>query len=216
MMADTTGASVWSVSYKPFGEVYSVTGTAANDNRFPGQWFQLETGLSYNWHRHYDPSLGRYTQPDPLGLVDGPSRYAYVGSDPQQGIDPEGLVELKHRWGRPNIGADHLGPRYPGGGGRGEVYRPKFGDLRSHAAKHGYGGAFKLYYRNAIINILKGKRFRFHHDGKTKLCYITRIGENSFNVTSTNKSGRRIFTYMENLTAREVQRSFGVTLPNGF
>jgi RHS repeat-associated protein len=30
---------------------------------------QLEAGLHYNWHRHYDPSLGRYTQPDPLGFV---------------------------------------------------------------------------------------------------------------------------------------------------
>lgn len=40
--------------------------------RFPGQWFQLEAGLAYNWHRHYDSTTGRYTQADPLGLNQGP------------------------------------------------------------------------------------------------------------------------------------------------
>jgi RHS repeat-associated protein len=43
--------------------------SATMDLRFPGQLFQLETGLHYNWHRHYDPKTGRYLQPDPLGFV---------------------------------------------------------------------------------------------------------------------------------------------------
>ncbi|MEZ5901197.1 MAG: RHS repeat-associated core domain-containing protein [Hyphomicrobiaceae bacterium] len=54
--------------------------------RFPGQWFQLEAG----WHRHYDPTIGRYTQPDPLGFVDGPSVYAYVKAQPLQLKDFDG------------------------------------------------------------------------------------------------------------------------------
>ena len=58
--------------------------------RFPGQWFQSETGLHYNWHRHYDPTLGRYTQPDPLGFVDGPSVYAYAGGSLFRWVDPDG------------------------------------------------------------------------------------------------------------------------------
>ncbi len=62
--------------------------------RFPGQWFQLETGLAYNWHRHYDATLGRYLQPDPLGLralmSDGPSAYGYVGGNPLAYSDPRG------------------------------------------------------------------------------------------------------------------------------
>jgi RHS repeat-associated protein len=48
------------------------------------------TGLHYNWHRSYDPTLGRYTQPDPLGFVDGPSVYAYAGGLPQQAVHPDG------------------------------------------------------------------------------------------------------------------------------
>jgi len=47
-----------------------------------------EAGLHYNWHRHYEPTLGRYTQPDPLGFVDGPSVYAYAKSSPHALVDP--------------------------------------------------------------------------------------------------------------------------------
>jgi RHS repeat-associated protein len=57
----------WDVIYDPFGNVsYSWSNPEVMNIRFPGQWFQLETGLAYNWHRHYDASLGRYVQPDPL------------------------------------------------------------------------------------------------------------------------------------------------------
>jgi len=48
--------------------------------------------LHYNWHRHYDPSLGRYTQPDPLGFVDGPSVYGYARNSPYRYVDKDGRV----------------------------------------------------------------------------------------------------------------------------
>lgn len=76
----------------PFGEVASLTGPTTLNDRFPGQWFQLESGLHYNWHRHYDPTTGRYLQPDPLGMPDGPSRWAYVRNSPLMEVDPEGKV----------------------------------------------------------------------------------------------------------------------------
>jgi RHS repeat-associated protein len=81
---------VWTAAWLPWGGVQSITGTGALNLRFPGQWFQLETGLHYNWHRSYDPSLGRYTQPDPLGFVDGPSVYGYAGGSPGRYVDPDG------------------------------------------------------------------------------------------------------------------------------
>ncbi|MEZ5901181.1 MAG: RHS repeat-associated core domain-containing protein [Hyphomicrobiaceae bacterium] len=53
--------------------------------------------MHYNWHRHYDPTMGRYTQPDPLGFVDGPGVYAYAGSSPPQNVDITGLFQMCHR-----------------------------------------------------------------------------------------------------------------------
>jgi RHS repeat-associated protein len=93
-MTTATKASVWDAIWQPWGGAHSliVTGTAVFDARFPGQWFQTETGLHYNWHRSYDPTLGRYTQPDPLGFVDGPSVYGYAGGSPLRWVDRDGQI----------------------------------------------------------------------------------------------------------------------------
>ena len=95
----TTAAKsiVWSAEYQPWGAVQSLSGALTLDARFPGQWFQLEAGLHYNWHRHYDASLGRYTQADPLGFVDGPSVYSYSQSQPLTETDISGLFSMCHR-----------------------------------------------------------------------------------------------------------------------
>ncbi|SDR49115.1 RHS repeat-associated core domain-containing protein [Rhizobiales bacterium GAS113] len=90
-MTDASASSVWDAIYLPFGAVSSITGTASLDARLPGQWFQLETGLAYNWNRHYDATMGRYLTADPLGFVDGPSVYAYAKNSPAMVADPNGL-----------------------------------------------------------------------------------------------------------------------------
>jgi RHS repeat-associated protein len=91
MMTDANKSIVWQADYNPFGGVYSITGSATNNLRFPGQYFLMEDGLHYNWYRHYDPSIGRYIQTDPMGFINGPSLYTYVRSDPIGSIDPRGL-----------------------------------------------------------------------------------------------------------------------------
>ena len=48
--------------------------------------------MHYNWHRHYDASLGRYTQTDPLGFVDGPSVYGYAKGSPYRYVDKDGRI----------------------------------------------------------------------------------------------------------------------------
>ncbi|MEX0970946.1 MAG: RHS repeat-associated core domain-containing protein [Paracoccaceae bacterium] len=71
---DSVGVKVWSAEYLPFGGVQATTNTPIA-LRFPGQWFHSESGLHQNWMCDYDPTTGRYTQADPLGLVDGASVY---------------------------------------------------------------------------------------------------------------------------------------------
>ncbi len=85
------GAIVWDGGITtPFGEAVSTAGAFTQNLMFPGQYADEETGLSHNWHRTYDPALGRYLQADPIGLAGGLNRYAYVGGNPTGRIDPDG------------------------------------------------------------------------------------------------------------------------------
>ncbi|MGW0866150.1 DUF6531 domain-containing protein [Streptomyces sp. NPDC002611] len=75
--------------------------TALTPFRFPGQYEDRETGLHYNYFRHYDPESGRYTAPDPLGLAPAPNPVTYV-DNPQAFSDPLGLApcnEADITWG---------------------------------------------------------------------------------------------------------------------
>lgn len=65
-------------------------GRFAFNLRFPGQYYDRETGLHYNWHRDYDPGVGRYVQSDPIGLEGGLTTYSYTKSNPLIYIDPRG------------------------------------------------------------------------------------------------------------------------------
>ena len=53
-----------------------------------------ETGMMFYRARYYDPSIGRFTQRDPIGLADGINRYAYVANDPVNLTDPSGEVGI--------------------------------------------------------------------------------------------------------------------------
>ncbi len=66
-------------------------GAASTPLRFPGQYADPETGLHYNQHRYYDPEVGAYLTPDPLGLAAAPNPHAYV-MNPQVLADPLGLA----------------------------------------------------------------------------------------------------------------------------
>jgi RHS repeat-associated protein len=58
--------------------------------RLPGQYFDKETNLAYNWFRIYDSGIGRYPQSDPIGLSGGVNTYLYGNGAPLRYIDPRG------------------------------------------------------------------------------------------------------------------------------
>lgn len=91
VITDTSQNVVWSGTQHPFGQVDVATSYIENNIRFPGQYYDKETGQHYNYFRDYDPSTGRYLQSDPIGLRGGINTYTYVGGNPVRYIDRYGL-----------------------------------------------------------------------------------------------------------------------------
>jgi RHS repeat-associated protein len=95
-------AILWTwASTEPFGQTLAANPNSATlgaytyNPRFPGQVFDAEAGWFYNWHRDYNPALGRYDQFDPMGLGGGINGYGYVGGNPLSRVDPRGLYGCK-------------------------------------------------------------------------------------------------------------------------
>jgi RHS repeat-associated protein len=100
LITNQVGQPVWKWDNNdPFGgnvpdENPSGLGAFTCNLRFPGQYFDQETGLHYNYFRDcYDPATGRYCQFDPIGLAGGINGYSYVRSSPLSATDPLGLLE---------------------------------------------------------------------------------------------------------------------------
>ena len=69
-MTAMNGSVVWSAKYSSFGEAEVEDSSSVTNNlRFPGQYYDQETGLHYNYHRYYDPRTGRYLEPDPVNIA---------------------------------------------------------------------------------------------------------------------------------------------------
>jgi RHS repeat-associated protein len=78
----------------PFGANAPATpaGPYTFNLRFPGQYFDSETNLHYNYFRDFDRLAGRYVQSDPLGVAGGENPYTYATNNPLTNIDPMGLI----------------------------------------------------------------------------------------------------------------------------
>jgi len=97
-LTDQSGQIVWQNLPDPYGisevnEDPDGDGNNVSFNiRFPGQYFDAETRLHYNYFRDYDPSIGRYVQSDSIGLLGGVNTYVYVGGNPITRVDPTGTI----------------------------------------------------------------------------------------------------------------------------
>jgi RHS repeat-associated protein len=117
----------------------------------PGQYFNNETGLFYNYFRGYDPQTGRYIQSDPIGLAGGISPYAYVEGNPLSNSDPFALWSISIAgyapWGGgivfgrdPNSGGGFFAIRGGYGIGGGFKWDPRGGRPGSRAQECETGG----------------------------------------------------------------------------
>ncbi|WP_216636495.1 RHS repeat-associated core domain-containing protein [Endozoicomonas ascidiicola] len=89
------GAITWQARSSSYGQAtISDKSTLTNNLRLPGQYFDSETGLHYNWFRYYDPSLGRYLRNDPTGLYGGLNAYAYGLGNPLLYADNNGQLPI--------------------------------------------------------------------------------------------------------------------------
>lgn len=112
-LTNADGQAVWQWGYSAFGEDkpttarnrFANTDTTPNPGttgiaevkfnlRYPGQYADEESGLSYNYFRSYDSRTGRYSQPDPIGLDGGWNQYSYAELNPLLYSDPTGLTSV--------------------------------------------------------------------------------------------------------------------------
>ena len=88
---------VWQAELDTFGETKSIDSKNGFEFnlRFAGQYFDQESGYHYNYHRYYDPKIGRYLTSDPIGLNGGSlNTYTYVDNEVWRAVDPWGLYTV--------------------------------------------------------------------------------------------------------------------------
>ncbi|GGS78767.1 putative T7SS-secreted protein [Streptomyces cinerochromogenes] len=91
-LVDEQGEIAWRTRSTLWGTTaWSTNGTTYTPLRFPGQYYDPETGLHYNYFRHYDSEIARYLTLDPLGLTPAPNPATYV-HNPHTWTDLLGLA----------------------------------------------------------------------------------------------------------------------------
>ncbi|MFP5415132.1 MAG: RHS repeat-associated core domain-containing protein [Gammaproteobacteria bacterium] len=95
---DQAGIPVWRWENPAFGDAPPSLQLRTVNLRFPGQYFDHETGLYYNYFRTYDPATGRYITSDPIGLRGGLNTYLYAEANPLKFTDPTGEAAIALPW----------------------------------------------------------------------------------------------------------------------
>ncbi len=134
-ITDMAGAVVWSAVYDEYGKASVDEGSTIVSNlRLPGQYFDEESGLHYNYARYYDPDTGRYLETDPIGMGNRPDAgehltgkscagsfsdvdinyYLYADANPVNKIDPFGTFSFSGGV-KGSLGCIPLGPIAPAG-----------------------------------------------------------------------------------------------------
>jgi RHS repeat-associated protein len=258
-LTDANGQAVWQWSYSAFGEdkpttaanrfanldITSNPGTTNFSDvkfnlRYPGQYADEESGLFYNGYRTYIPTVGRYTQGDPIGLDGGWSRFNYVDNNPLGDTDPMGLVGEEERLhhhdrslpvpipmtGSASKGLDGIVTTIPlaGGGGRGGLPNSAFvcrgGQCSAQSFSGGSGvtqgaggalsGVSTQCKPGAAVEELAAA-FKHNQVGVTTVGNIRAAGGQ---VRADGWSGNPNHATVDGLTAQQLEQLFRPTVPN--
>lgn len=90
VLTDQAKLPQWRARNLAFDRTVTTNNIGGVNLGFPGQYYDAESSLYYNWNRYYDSSTGRYLQSDPIGLLGGFNTYVYALNNPLQYIDITG------------------------------------------------------------------------------------------------------------------------------
>ncbi|MDP9939108.1 RHS repeat-associated protein [Pseudomonas sp. 3400] len=92
-LTEDDGRCIWQARYQVWGNTLAEQQESffveEQNLRFQGQYLDRETGLHYNTFRFYDPDIGRFISPDPIGLAGGINLFQYA-PEPFGWVDPWG------------------------------------------------------------------------------------------------------------------------------
>ena len=91
LSTDENGEVSWRAISDGFGALKIFDSNITMNLRNPGQYFDVESGLYYNFNRDYNPEVGRYIQADPMLIKAGVNFYAYANANAVSYFDDLGL-----------------------------------------------------------------------------------------------------------------------------
>jgi RHS repeat-associated protein len=171
-LTDENGKILWECSFQLWGKrIHEIEHEPIEQNlRYQGQHLDRETGLHYNTFRYYDPDIGRFTQPDPIGLLGGFNLYQYA-PNAFGWIDPLGWSKCSNFENKDK--------------------------LNSHFKKHGgeFGAKTKQEYLDIGHYVVKnGYKVQYPYKGELRTGYVSYMGNTSKGATKigfvgTNSEG---------------------------
>ncbi|PIT58050.1 RHS repeat domain-containing protein [Snodgrassella alvi] len=157
-LTDANGKILWECSFQLWGKrIHEIEHEPIEQNlRYQGQYLDRETGLHYNTFRYYDPDIGRFTQPDPIGLAGGFNLYQYAPNG-LTWVDPWGLNCDNAKWTKK--GWKHVFERH----------FKKQGSRWNHKSKFNIGNEQDL--KKIIDKTIKKGKSELQRNGKTAFEY---------------------------------------------
>lgn len=223
---DANGYVVWWASHvDAYGQLEVGNRSEIDyDLRWPGHWYDRETGLHYNRFRYYDPRLGRYLQTDPLGQAGGLNVYAYP-ANPLVAVDVFGLVHRRTRARQRSSSVPGSGPRKKGPGEwkSRRVFRDGDTGLKDHALRHS-DLTPPAYLRRGQQNIREGKMLKGGGAFPDAKYWVRKLGDNEYSLTITDHKGQILSidtwqnggTPMNRAAIEKGLSRSGITPPKGF